>query len=163
MDITNYEKRNQKEKMTLLYRLTVDGDRAETFHNKCNNQGPTLSLIRNTRGYRCGGFTNQNWSGRYDPNYGGNAAVNEQYAFLFSLEFKEKYPSYDRNNVYMIVRAMTHALGQLQIYAFLILVLKVIHHIISLIILWETRVRALSGGVNNFKVNEIEVYKIEFI
>ena len=45
---------NKQVQMTLLYKLTRDGDSASTFHSKCNNQGYTLSLIRNTRGYRCG-------------------------------------------------------------------------------------------------------------
>ncbi len=43
--------------MTLLYKLKSHGDSASTFHSYCDNKGPTLTLVRNTRGYRCGGFT----------------------------------------------------------------------------------------------------------
>ena len=84
----------KKVNMTLLYKLTSDGDSASTFHNKCDNQGPTLTLVRNTKGYRCGGFVNQSWSSRYNNGY-GSADVNDPNAFLFSLEYKEKYPTYD--------------------------------------------------------------------
>ena len=81
----------KKIEMTLLYKLTNHGDSSSTFHSYCNNKGYTLTLIRNTKGYRCGGFTSQSWSssGNYkaDPN-----------AFLFSLEFKEYYPTYDGTN-----------------------------------------------------------------
>ena len=87
--------KDKKVNMTLLYKLTIDGDSAYTFHNKCNNKGPTLTLVRNTKGYRCGGFTNQSWANRYNSNGYGSPDVNDPDAFLFSLEFKEKYPSYD--------------------------------------------------------------------
>ena len=47
--------------MTLLYKLTRDGDSSSTFHSQCDYQGNTLSLIINTKGFRCGGFTTQSW------------------------------------------------------------------------------------------------------
>ncbi len=84
--------------MTLLYKLRSHSDSVSTFHSYCDNKGPTLTLVRNTRGYRCGGFTKQSWASRYNTNYGGSASVNDPNAFLFSLEYKEKYPSYDGTN-----------------------------------------------------------------
>ena len=43
----------------------------------------------------------------YNPNYGGSALVNDPNAFLFSLEYKEKYPSYNGIlMLYMIVTLM---------------------------------------------------------
>ena len=44
----------KKVNMTLLYKLTTHGDSAGTFHNMCNNKGYTLTLVRNTKGYRGG-------------------------------------------------------------------------------------------------------------
>ena len=74
--------------MTLLYRLARDNDSSNTFHNKCNKQGPTLSLIRNTKGYKCGGFTSKIWCNYY----------NSYKSFLFSLDYKEQYFTYDAQN-----------------------------------------------------------------
>ena len=48
--------------MTLLYKVTTHGDSASTFHSRCNNKGYTLTLVRNTKGYSCGGFTTASWS-----------------------------------------------------------------------------------------------------
>ena len=31
---------------TLLFRGSQDGFRAKLFHNKCDNKGPTLTIIR---------------------------------------------------------------------------------------------------------------------
>ena len=62
----------KKIKMTLLYKLTIHGDSASTFHNYCDNKGYTLTLIINTKGYRCGAFISQSWTScnKYinDPN-----------------------------------------------------------------------------------------------
>ena len=154
--------KDKKVNMTLLYKVTLHGDSSSQFHSYCDNKGPTLTLIRNTKGYRCGGFTNQSWASRYNPSYGGDYNVKDPNAFLFSLEFKEKYPSYDGNNALYDCTNLGPSFGSgsdLSIsnsctqnnssscnfpYYFC-----------------GTRARALSGGVQNFKVNELEVYKIE--
>ena len=38
--------------MTLLYKISRDDDASSTFHSNCDNRGPTLTLIKNTKGYR---------------------------------------------------------------------------------------------------------------
>ena len=42
--------------MELLYRGTRDGMSSNSFHNKCNNKGPTISLFKNEKGYIFGGY-----------------------------------------------------------------------------------------------------------
>ena len=51
MDFNKSKPRKKNIKMTLLYKLTRDGDSASTFHSQCDDQGNTLSLIRNTKGF----------------------------------------------------------------------------------------------------------------
>ena len=85
----NPEKKNIK--MTLLYKSTKDGDSASTFHSKCDYQGNTLSLIRNTKCFRCGGFTTQSWNS-------SGSVLEDDNAFLFSLDYKECYFNYDGKN-----------------------------------------------------------------
>ena len=48
--------------MKLLYRGTRDGMNANYFHNKCNNQGPTISLFKNVKGYIFGGYASTDWT-----------------------------------------------------------------------------------------------------
>ena len=48
--------------MKLLYRGTRDGMDANTFHNKCNNEGPTISLFKNEKGYIFGGYASTDWT-----------------------------------------------------------------------------------------------------
>ena len=47
--------------MELLYRGTKDGMSANAFHNKCNNKGPTITLIKNEKGYIFGGYNSVDW------------------------------------------------------------------------------------------------------
>jgi len=48
--------------MKLLYRGTRDGMDANYFHNKCNNQGPTISLFKNDKGFIFGGYASTDWT-----------------------------------------------------------------------------------------------------
>jgi len=48
--------------MKLLYRGTRDGMDANYFHNKCNNQGPTISLYKNDKGNIFGGYASTDWT-----------------------------------------------------------------------------------------------------
>ena len=48
--------------MKLLYRGTKDGMGNNYFHNKCNNQGPTISLFKNNKGYIFGGYSSIDWT-----------------------------------------------------------------------------------------------------
>ena len=52
--------------MKLLYRGTRDGMEGNYFHNKCNNQGPTISLFKNDKGYIFGGYASIDWTGNGD-------------------------------------------------------------------------------------------------
>ena len=47
--------------MELLYRGTRDGMSSNSFHNKCNNKGPTISLFKNEKGYIFGGYASIDW------------------------------------------------------------------------------------------------------
>ena len=56
--------------MELLYRGTRDGSGANIFHNKCDNQGPTITLCKNDRGNIFGGYSSISWAsggGNYYP------------------------------------------------------------------------------------------------
>ena len=64
--------------MKLLYRGTRDGMEGNYFHNKCNNQGPTISLFKNDKGYIFGGYASTDWT-----SSGGYKSAPE--SFIFTL------------------------------------------------------------------------------
>ena len=71
----------------LLFTTNKDGDSSNTFHNKCNGKGPTITFIKTTNGKRIGGFANISWAStnsyRADPD-----------AFIFSLDASQKFVQY---------------------------------------------------------------------
>ncbi|XP_052811984.1 interferon-induced protein 44-like [Mya arenaria] len=69
----------------LLYGITRDGYDASVFHQKCDNQGPTLTVLYNKEGSVYGGYTGISWE---------TATVNtnkkDDSAFLYQLYFSGK-------------------------------------------------------------------------
>ena len=71
----------QPDKWTLLYRATEHGFDVSEFHSRCDNKGPTITLVKSEFGGLFGGYTPISWTSPnmfkyyYDPK-----------TFLFSLE-----------------------------------------------------------------------------
>ncbi len=73
----------------LLYRATRDGFTGKAFHSKCDNQGNTITIIKNNLNCVFGGYASSAWNS--DGNY-----IEDPNAFLFSLRragvsFKDKF------------------------------------------------------------------------
>ena len=51
-------------KWKLLYRASEHGYSAESFHEYCDDKGPTLVVLKSSGGWIFGGYTTQSWSGR---------------------------------------------------------------------------------------------------
>ena len=77
----------------LIYSATIDGDDSNTFHNLCDNVGPTLVLVKTTNNQIFGGYTKENW--KSTQNY-----KNDPKAFIFSLDKKVKAYSSNGNSIY---------------------------------------------------------------
>ena len=52
-----------KIKLILKFSALKDGDTVQKFHNKCDNIGPNLSIVKTKENLIFGGFTMNNWSG----------------------------------------------------------------------------------------------------
>ena len=72
-------KDHKKITLNLLYKARVDSDKAQVFHRRCDNTNNSLVLIRSTKGKRFGGFTTCNWDGDCIEKEDENA-------FIFSLD-----------------------------------------------------------------------------
>ena len=68
----------------LLFRTSVDGDNSNTFHNKCNGKGATITFVKTTAGKRIGGYTSLPWTN--DSSY-----KKDLNAFIFSLDANQKF------------------------------------------------------------------------
>ena len=66
-------------KMELIYRGTRDGSESKTFHNKCDNQGPTIILCKNEKDNIFGGYASISWTSDNGNYHAANGS------FLFTL------------------------------------------------------------------------------
>lgn len=73
-----------RQKFELLYKITRDGCSNATFHNLCNNKGPTVTVLYNTNQTVFGGYTSVSW------NSGGNY-IHDNNAFLFRLNYNGQF------------------------------------------------------------------------
>nr|XP_022300549.1 interferon-induced protein 44-like isoform X2 [Crassostrea virginica] len=64
----------------LLYKISTDGCSAPVFHQRCDGQGPTVTVLYNTNNTMYGGYLSQNWNSN-----GG--WINDPSAFLFRLQY----------------------------------------------------------------------------
>ena len=77
-------KNNKKITLNLLYKATVDSDKAQAFHNKCDSANNSLVLVKSVNGKRFGGYTTCNWRGN-------NIEKKDENAFVFSLDKLKTY------------------------------------------------------------------------
>lgn len=51
-------------KIELLFRITRDKMTHNNFYNKCNDEGPTIVLIKNKKGNIFGGYASLSWDNK---------------------------------------------------------------------------------------------------
>lgn len=79
--------------MKLLYRGTKDGMSVNDFHNKCDDQGPTINLFKNEKGYIFGGYASIGWKSN-----GGQVPAPESFLFTLTNMYnivQTKFPNSD--------------------------------------------------------------------
>ena len=74
----------KKIKAELLYKLSENGDKISTFHQLCDNKGPTLTLFHVNDGNKVGIYTPLSW----DSNSNWKTDME---TFIFNLNKNQKY------------------------------------------------------------------------
>jgi len=67
-----------KRNFELIFSLTKDGGTAQAFHDKCDNQGPTVTVVYNDHNSIYGGYASQSWKSN-------ESEVTDSEAFLYQL------------------------------------------------------------------------------
>ena len=73
-------------KLKLIYKSSKHGYTAKDFHTKCDNKGPTVTVIRTKDNITFGGFTSINWTDK-------NEEFADEKSFLFSFDKNRIYKS----------------------------------------------------------------------
>ena len=98
---------SKKIKGELLYRLSENGDNFATFHELCDNKGPTLTLFHVNDGNKVGIYTPLSWE---SSEKGFNKYDKE--TFIFNLNKNKKYEKLCEDSDIVIVH-LDHILSVL--------------------------------------------------
>jgi len=74
----------RKIKAELLYRLSQNGENISTFHELCDNKGPTLTLFHVNDGNKVGIYTPLSWDSNSEWKF-------DMDTFIFNLNKNQKY------------------------------------------------------------------------
>ena len=150
--------RNKNMKYTLIFRGTEDGELPSEFHKKVDEIDKTLTIIETTKGSKFGGYIDKKW----DSN--SEWVKDDENCFVFSLNLNKIYnPVKDARKYYFRANhGPTFSVFGLKNNLFDSSKLNL-----------KTKDKAnerftefnedyeLTGGENEFKAKEIEVFKIE--
>jgi hypothetical protein len=75
----------QNLKLKQLYKATRDGFKSSDFHIRCDNSGPTISLIKSSHGKTFGGYTNLPWHSQ------NSFIPGTKNSFIFQLDKNTKH------------------------------------------------------------------------
>ena len=139
----------------LVYKAFNDGDKAQTFHEKCDYLSMSLVLIETDKNIRFGGFTMRSWEGY-------NIKKIDNHAFVFSLE---------TNNIFDI-KINEPAIGCYPKYGpvFFGCQIRIYDNFFSMggttchkgLNYYTTIDYELNNGERNFLVKDIEIYGLNF-
>ena len=82
--ISNWIEEDSEKEFKLLFKSSKDGDLLKTLHEKCDNKGPTIIIIKSSNGKIFGGYNPLSWDE-------SNKFKNDSNTFIFSLDTKIKY------------------------------------------------------------------------
>ena len=139
--------------LNLLYKATIDSDKAAVFHKKCDAAENSLVLIKSANNKRFGGYTSCSWEGN-------SIEKKDENAFVFSL---------DKMQIYDIIQG-EDAIGCYPKYGpvFLGCQIRIFDEFFTnggttyeKGMNYDTQEDfELSGGLKKFEIKEIEVYGV---
>ena len=146
---------HKKLTLNLLYKATVDSDKAEAFHKKCDKAEHSIALVKSSNGKRFGGYTSCDWTGN-------NIDKKDDNAFVFSL---------DKMKIYEIIKG-EDAIGCYHKYGpvFLGCQIRIYDDFFERggttfqkgLNYYTEEDYELTGGIREFQIDEVEVYGVEF-
>ena len=157
--IKNYDN-SKKIKLSLLFRASRDGDTIKAFHDRVDGISPTISLIETKTNYIFGGFTDHAWDSK-------SGCVKTNNTFMFSFNKKKIYIGKNGGYIHCANDYGPWFCGGSGVYGDNYFKTNNSYEweLKSNIVNFDgfTEEFELVGGVKNFMVNEVEVFKVEYI
>lgn len=157
--IKNFDN-SKKIKLNLLFRASRDGDTISAFHKLVDGISPTISLIQTKNNYIFGGFTEHAWDS-------SSGCVRTNNTFMFSFNKNKIYMGKNGGLIHCTQDYGPWFCGGSGVYQDHYFNSKNSYQ-------WELSTNQgvfegfsenfeLVGGIKNFTINEVEVFKVEYI
>ena len=157
--IKNFDN-SKKIKLNLLFRASRDGDKISAFHKLVDGISPTISLIQTKNNYIFGGFTDHAWDS-------SSGCVRTNNTFMFSFNKNKIYMGKNGGHIHCAQDYGPWFCNGSGVYQDNYFNSKNSYQ-------WELSNNQsvfegfsenfeLVGGIKNFTVNEVEVFKVEYI
>ena len=147
---------------SLIFRATINGDKASNFHNLCDCKTNLLFLVQTKKNYRFGGFISV---GIFSKEYW--SCVRDDEAFCFSLDLKKIYNRRFKESIYVHgSEIITFLMDIFKIYDNFFTVKSICTDARDKKYVYfdnQTNAYEINGGENSFLVQELEVFQIMFI
>ena len=148
-------KKNKKLIIKLLYKASVDSDKASVFHQKCDKAKNTIVLVETKDGKRFGGYTSCSWKGDCIEK-------GDKKAFLFSFDKMKTYDNIPGEDAIGCYPKFGPVFLGCQIKIFDDCFTKGGSTYEKELNFETEEDYELTGGQRNFEVKDIEVYEVVF-
>ena len=147
---------------TLLWQGSRDGFRAETFHAKCDNKGPTLTVLQGGEGHVFGAFTSVSWT---SPEK--DTITHDPTAFVYSINQSTRSYKQNNNNSVISCKEVGPTFGYGDEYGYDLQIVDNCDKNSNSLLVGSTYdipsgsepIAFLAGG-NDYTIREIEVYAV---
>ena len=139
--------------LILLYQMTKDGSQCSTFHDKVDNQGPTITLFESEDGYKFGGYTSKSFNQE-------STWIKDCDSFVFNFINLNKYPIKNKD-YYAIYHGLKSDYGP-EFYDILNNSSDIKKGSIR-VANYINKQDDLKGGDDKFINKEVLVYKVDFL
>ena len=155
-EIKNWINPLKKIKFELLFRKSRDGSQSSDFHRLCDNKGPTLTLVQTEKNYKFGGYTQYSWKSQR-----GNSPIEDNdETFIFSLDLMKKFSKIKNTSAIYFTPSFGPCFGEGGTDFYIDHNLN-IGYTVNCTFLKNFELTNGSGG--EFKVKELEIYKVIFL
>ena len=155
ISIKNWIDKDKKIKFKLIFRKSRDGSNCSDFHRHCDNQRATLCLIKTNKKYKFGAYSSIPWQSSYKLSNDYDGKV-----FLFSVDLNKKFEKIREGNIQFSDKNIGPSFGNAGGCLYLDNNLNKGYTSNSNFL---TKCELTHGEEKNFKVDEFEVFKVEFI
>lgn len=154
-----------KSTMRLIFKSSITGDSAHSFHKKVKKGSDLLFLVKTKSGHRFGGYTSKNFEPLCMNGFTLDTEKDDSNSFLFSLNKQKRFKIKDKPNALYCDENISIALGEGDIFIGDNFFTQKSRSFFPQSYEGDKEKESLllTGGESEFIIEELEVYQLYFV